>query len=120
MAEEESATARRAPGRRQSEGLTLSPEIERLRSLLRQIGSDNPEERESATAEAVGMSRVISVIVRAVEVEAAIRADLPVNDAAAYQGIIQRAIAQMGEESRARDVPAPKRRRSGSLKNGGS
>ncbi len=108
MAEERAAGA--------AAGLTLSPEIERLRSLLRQIGSDNPDERESATAEAVGMSRVINVIVRAVEVEAAIRADLPVNDAAAYQGIIQRAIAQMGVEERS--VQTAKKRRSGSPKKG--
>ena len=58
-----------------SEPLSLNHEIEMLRDLLRECGSDNPEERDTAMAEAKGASRVVSVLVRAVAVQAALDAE---------------------------------------------
>lgn len=55
-------------------GLTLEMEIAALRELLRECGSDDPEERDSALAESKGITRVVSVLVRAVAVQAALSA----------------------------------------------
>jgi hypothetical protein len=54
--------------------LSLEAEIAALRDLLRQCGSDDPEERDTAMSEAKGVSRVVSVLVRAVAVQAALEA----------------------------------------------
>lgn len=86
--------------------LTLAPEIEELRALLRLIGSDNPEERQHAAAEIAGMSRVISVLVRAVQVEMQLRQGAPTDQAAGFQALIGHVLDQIAAEGHGTD-PAP-------------
>lgn len=83
-------------------GLTVTPEIEMLRDLLRkmlrEIGADHPEELDTVLAEAKGASRLVSAIVTAVRLENELH---PVDDGGVARGleaIIARAIAGMGKE----------------------
>lgn len=54
--------------------LTVAPEIAQLRAMLRAIGADNVDERESAEAEAVGVARLVGALVQCVNLERTLRA----------------------------------------------
>jgi hypothetical protein len=79
--------------------LSVTPEIEMLRGLLRtmlcEIGADHPDELNTVLAEAKGASRLVSAIVTAVRLENELH---PVDDGGVARGleaIVARAIAGM-------------------------
>lgn len=80
-----------------TEHLSLMPEIDALRSLLRRIGADTPEEREAAAAESKGVARIVSALVSCIRIENQLH---PSDDAGVEHSlgaIIQRAMMIAGE-----------------------
>ncbi len=81
----------------QSSALSVAPEIEALRALLRRIGTDDPEERDDAIAEAKGVARVVSVLVAAMRLEHDLHPDDEAAAAPRLEQIISRALVEMEE-----------------------
>lgn len=74
------------------ERLSLSPEIVRLRELLREIGSDDEEMRETAEAEVLGVVRVVQALARCIALEQTLRAGSH-DEGATLEAALRRALA---------------------------
>ena len=78
------------------EGLSLSPEIARLRELLREIGMDDEEIRGRAEAEVVGVVRVVGALARCIALEQVLRTGRH-DEGAALEAVLRRALGAAGE-----------------------
>jgi hypothetical protein len=81
--------------------LTLSPEIEKLRSILRKMGAENEDEREQAQAEAKGTVLLVKAIAQCVRIENDLTEPDEEGIGRSLQAIVGRGLEAMAEENAA-------------------